>query len=116
LFDFVGDNVSNITIKQHSKARKITSFERRDRWDAYNVSIEFIINSPDPDVLDVSVFPPDNIIYGELVTYSVDTGMFSIHLDEGEWGGELNEYYTITLSYNHRIIIDVEFHHRCPFK
>jgi hypothetical protein len=123
LFEFDGDNLTNLRIEQHEKVSKITSFEKRSRGKGggeYNLSIEFQIDSMDPDILNVSIFPPDNIIYGNITTYQADSWGFSIRLDEGEieskrWEKNIREGYLI-LPYNHRIIVKSEGHHRCPFK
>lgn len=119
IFEFDGDNLTNLKIEQHLKVPKITSFERR-MIDLYNLSIEFKINSTDPDILNVSVFPPDNIIYGELMTYHTDSWTFTIILEEGEfknknWDDNIRENYLI-LPYNQRIVVKSTFHHICPFK
>jgi hypothetical protein len=67
--------------------------------------------------LNTAIFPPDNIIYGDLATWSGDSWFLYINLDEGEviheppeWeeGIEVikrsKEYDIMVLPYNHKII------------
>jgi hypothetical protein len=116
LFEFSNDNLSDLRIEHPDVNRKITSFETRDFYNPYNLSIEFQINSTDPDILNVTIFPPDNVINGFLQTYSVDSGILFIRLNNGEVIGEDMENQILVLPYNQRIIAIGEFTHRCPFK
>lgn len=116
LFEFIAENQTNLSIEQHSKVPKMTSFEPRYYLDEYNMSIEFCINSLDHDILNVTIFPPDNIIYGKLSTHTADSWLFFIELEEGEVMHEDMESEILVLPYNHRIKSKASFHHNCPFK
>ena len=116
LFEFTNENLSDLRIEHPNVIRKITSFETRDFYNPYNLSIEFQINSTDPDILNVTIFPLDNVISGFLQTYSVDSGVLFIRLNDGEVIGENMENQILVLPYNQRIIAVGEFTHRCPFK
>lgn len=116
LFEFIAENQTNLSIEQHSKVPKMTSFEPRYYLDEYNLSIEFCINSLDHNILNVTIFPPDNIIYGKLSTHTADSWLFFIELEEGEVIHEDMESEILVLPYNHRIKSKASFHHMCPFK
>jgi len=116
LFEFTNDNLTDLRIEHPNVIRKITSFETRDFYNPYSLSIEFQINSTDPDILNVTIFPLDNVISGFLQTYSVDSGVLFIRLNDGEVIGGDMENEILVLPYNQRIIAIGEFTHRCPFK
>jgi hypothetical protein len=107
--------IISLEIVQHADVPEITTFDSRPSWDAYNLSIEFNINLTDPDILNVSVFPPDNIINGSLGTYSVDSWNLSIWLEEGEVDDRW-ETIILLLPHNQRIIANADIDHPCPFR
>jgi hypothetical protein len=115
LLSFNVDQIISLEIVQHADVPEITTFDSRPSWDAYNLSIEFNINSTDPDILNVSVFPPDNIINGSLGTYSVDSWNLSIWLEEGEVDDRW-ETIILLLPHNQRIIANADIDHPCPFR
>ena len=116
LFEFTNDNFTDLRIEQHNVTRKITSFEYRNFYNPYNLSIEFQINSTDPDILNVTIFPIGNVISGFLQTYAVDSQVLFIRLNEGEVIGGDMESQILVLPHNQRIIAVGKFHHPCPFK
>ncbi|UCE73653.1 MAG: hypothetical protein JSV56_11595 [Methanomassiliicoccales archaeon] len=119
LFESTIDNLTNLRIDQHSKVPKITNFEGRYSYNPYNLSIEFHINSTDQDILNVTIFPPENIIDGELYLVGVDVMTLTIRLDEGEVIHEDTQhgrgYERMILTYNQIIIGVVDYDHLCPF-
>ena len=119
LFEFTSDNLTNIRIEQHGEVPKITSYRRISR-SRNNLSIEFKINSSDPDILNVNIFPPDNIIYGRLYPYRDNSESLVFSLDEGEVIRESihvgTSHSTFLLPYNHKITAIKEYYHTCPFR
>jgi hypothetical protein len=115
LFEFTIDNLTNLRIEQHSKVSKITDFEARYDYNPYNLSINFRINSTDADILNVTIFPPDNIIDGELYLVGIDYMTFTVQLDEGEVIHGDRRLERMILPYNQIIILIVDHGHPCPF-
>jgi len=66
LFVITGGNITNLRIAPRNGINRVSSFESRGSRNPYNLSIEFRINSTDPDISNVLVFPPDNVINGNL--------------------------------------------------
>lgn len=115
LFEFTSENQTNLKIEERGEAPKIKNFEIRQNSYPYNLTIEFHINSNDPDILNITIFPPDNVINGNLSTWSYHQGLF-VNIDEGEvidsdWGHEI-----LALPYNQTIIGTAKFDHICPFR
>ena len=56
LFEFTNDNLTDLRIEHPNVIRKITSFETRDFYNPYSLSIEFQINSTDPGYIKCNDF------------------------------------------------------------
>lgn len=114
LFEFTSDYLTNLRIEQHSNVPNITSFESLHHY-RHNLSIEFKINSSDPDILNVNIFPPDNIIYGYVWIFKDRSQSLLIRLDEGEVTYE-SQHHTLLLPYNQKIIVIKESYLTGPFR
>ena len=119
LFEFTSDNLTNLRIEQHSEVPKLTSYKRIFQF-GNNLSIEFKINSSDPDILNVNIFPPDNIIYGNVLGFKDNSESLMFSLDEGEVIRESidvgTSHHTFLLPHNHKITAIVEYYNTCPFR
>ncbi|UCE37839.1 MAG: hypothetical protein JSW00_00920 [Thermoplasmata archaeon] len=115
LFEFNNSNSISLKIANHDEIVK-GSDKGKGRW--INLSIEFHIDSLDPDISQATIFPHDNVIDGHLHTFGVDSGTFHVDLDEGDVIRSDWEHEILKLPYNQTIIGVAEFEGDplCPFK
>jgi hypothetical protein len=114
LFRFSSNNITNLSIIEHEKIPKISG----DKFKySPNFSVEFKINSLDPDIVNVTVIQPDNRINGR-----IDYIHHSVHykLDDGTFGGALIENgiqrIPLYLPYNQTFIMICKYYNTCPFR
>jgi hypothetical protein len=110
-FEFSGDGTIDLRIENPVPIPVISEFG----GNVNDLQIEFQINSIDPDINGITIFPPNNIITGTLTTYSVDSATFWIRSDEAEVDRDDWEHEIIILPFNQRIIGTAELTHPCPF-
>ena len=103
------------------ESRKIT----KSRLDFYrvNLTIEFKINSNDPDILNITILSPGNIIKGFLIYSYIDFREL-IYFTLPSWdvtqsveiGGDPDGDLLIIMPYNQTIIFIRKYSYACPFK
>jgi hypothetical protein len=110
LFNFLQDGNVSLRIVDPEPLLEITEFNGMTN----DFQIEFRINSTDPDLRGITIFPPNNIITATLTTFAVDSAIFQIRSDETEIDHDNGGREIIILPFNQRIIGIAEFGHICP--
>jgi hypothetical protein len=84
---------------------------------SYNIELEFKTNSSDLDILNITLFPPENIIEGRLATPDSNIG-YRLGESRFKWapGNSSVRQLPMILPYNQTILLTGNFYRRCPFR